>query len=334
LLVLKPVKTLSEVILRGLFGLPLKETRVEQRGFRVVTDEMRARLEQVGEIFLDGYHAALKPRTLPALAAWLNSTDAELRGFAFEGAAMGLALLDTLTPWRPNRVTSFLSGDGNAHAYMVHVGVGWVWARFPFGFRRFRRRLDPLLSWLAFDGWGFHEGFFHWPKYAAGKPPPRRLAGYEKRAFDQGLGRSWWFVNGGNPELIARTIAELPAERRPDMWSGVGLAATYAGLASESVLHTLRDLAGLAWPQLAQGAAFAAKARQRAGNLTPYTDLAAKVLCELSATDAARLCDTTLENLPAKAIQPPYEIWRQRMQQYFQTSLELKAPQTLQPVYG
>jgi hypothetical protein len=322
------------VILCGLFGLPLEETSVEQRGFRGATDEMRARLEQVGENFLDGYHAALESYTPPTLAERLNSVDAELRGFAFEGAAMGLALLDTLSPWRPNRVTSFLSGAGNAHAYMVHVGVGWVWARFPFGFRRFRRRLDPLLSWLAFDGWGFHEGFFHWPKYVAGQPPPRRLAGYERRAFDQGLGRSWWFVNGGNPELIARTIAGFPAERRPDMWSGVGLAATYAGLANESILCALRDLAGLSWPQLAQGAAFAAKARQRAGNLTPYTELAAKVLCGLSAQDAARLCDTTLENLPANASQLAFEIWRQRIQQHFQTSQELRAPQPLQQIYG
>jgi hypothetical protein len=306
---------------------------------------MQARLEQVGETFLDGYHAALQHDALPALAARLNSTDADLRGFAFEGAAMGLALLDTLTPWRPTRLTNFLSGEGNAHPYMVHVGVGWIWARFSFGFRRFRRRLDPLLSWLAFDGWGFHEGFFHWPKYVAGKQPPRRLAGYEKRAFDQGLGRSWWFVNGGNPGLIARTIAGLPAERRPDMWSGVGLAATYAGLASESVLWTLRDLAGPWWPQLAQGAAFAAKARQRAGNLTPYTDLATTVLCGLSAADAARLCDTTLESLsasaprfgaapPAGAPDPAYENWRQRIQQHFQTTQEPKAVQPLQQVYG
>jgi enediyne biosynthesis protein E3 len=329
--------------LRGLFGLPLEETSVRRRGFRGVNAEMQTRLEQVGETFLDGYHAALQYRALPALAARLNSTDTDLRGFAFEGAAMGLALLDTLAPWRPNRLTKFLSGDGNAHAYMVHVGVGWVWARFSFGFRRFRRRLDPLLSWLAFDGWGFHEGFFHWPEYVAGKPPPRRLAGYERRAFDQGLGRSWWFVNGGSPELIARTIAALPAERRPDMWSGVGLAATYAGLASESVLRALRDLAGSSCPQLGQGAAFAAKARQRAGNLTPYTDLAARVLCGLSAKDAARLCDTTLEDLPASAPRfgtapdagdpdPAYEIWRQRIQQHVQTPRELRAPQALEPV--
>jgi enediyne biosynthesis protein E3 len=326
LLVLKPVKSLCGEIFCGLFGLPLEETSVEKRGFRRVTDEMRTRLEQVGETFLHGYHAALRSQTLSALAAPLNSIDTELRGFAFEGAAMGLALLDRLTPWRRTRLTSFLRGDGDAHAYMVHVGVGWVWARVPFGFRRFQRRLDPLLCWLAFDGWGFHEGYFHWPKYICGWPPPRRLAGYEKRAFDQGLGRSWWFVNGGRPALIGRTITELPVERRPDLWSGVGLAATYAGIASERDLCALRELAGQWRPQLAQGAAFAAKARQRAGNLTPYTDLAAEVLCGLSATDAARLCDTTLANLPAAEGRPPYEIWRQRIQQYFHASPQPAIP--------
>jgi hypothetical protein len=281
---------------------------------------MRARLEQVGAAFLNGYHAALRHPAPAALAARLNSADPELQGFAFEGAAMGLALLDALTPWRPNRVPRFLNGAGDAHAYMVHVGVGWVWARFPFGFRRFRRRLDPLLSWLAFDGWGFHEGFFHWPKYVVGQPPPRRLAGYERRVFDQGLGRSWWFVNGGNPELIARTIAGLPEERRPDMWSGVGLAASYAGVANEAVLCALRRFAGPCWPELAQGAAFAAKARQRAGNATEYTERAVQALCDCSALEAARLCDLTLEDLPAEGSQPAYESWRQRIQAHMAES--------------
>ncbi len=284
---------------------------------------MRTRLELVGETFLDGYNAALRHHAPTALAARLNLADPELRGFAFEGAAMGLALLDAVTPWRANRVIRFLNGAGDAHAYMVHVGVGWVWARFPFGFRRFLRRLDPLLSWLAFDGWGFHDGFFHWPEYIGGQPPPRRLAGYERRVFDQGLGRSWWFVNGGNPELIARTITGLPAERRADMWSGVGLAAAYAGIANESVLRSLRAFAGPCRPLLAQGAAFAAKARQRAGNLTDYTNLTTGVLCDMPAVEAARLCDATLENLPANAGPPPFEIWRQRIQNHFQSKHKL-----------
>ena len=305
---------------RRWFGLPVAETNYVRRGFRGATEEMQTRLEQIGTVFLGGYHAVLEDDTQNGLAPALNSTDLELRGFAFEGAAMGLALLDFLTPWRRTRIREFLGGAGDAHAYMVHVGIGWLWARIPFGFRRRQKKLDPLYGWLALDGWGFHEGFFRWPKYIAGQPAPKILSGYERRVFDQGLGRSFWFVNGGNPELIAQTISHFSADRQGDLWSGIGLAATYAGVVSETVLNALRESSGPHWPQLAQGSAFAAKSRQRAGNLTGYTGLATGVFCGLSALDAARLSDMTLENLPDVAGQPAYEVWRQRLQRHFQES--------------
>jgi hypothetical protein len=318
LIVLSPnpaaLKTLLGKMCRRVLGLSPGETEYTRRGFRGATEEMRARLERVGEVFLGGYHAALEQDGLANLADELNRVEREWRGFAFEGAAMGLALLDRLSPWQGNRINNFLIVAGEPHVYMINVGVGWIWARIPGGFRRCRERLDPLLGWLAFDGWGFHEGFFHWPKYIAGQPAPKRLRGYERRIFDQGLGRSWWFVNGGNPDLIARTIEKFSAERSSDLWSGVGLAATYAGVADSPTLNHLRELSGSNWRALGQGSAFAAKARQRAGNLTGYTDTATQAFCGLPAEEAARLCDETLENLPADGMDPAYEVWRRRLQ--------------------
>ena len=145
---------------RRWFGLPVAETNYVRRGFRGATEEMQTRLEQIGTVFLGGYHAVLEDDTQNGLVPALNSTDLELRGFAFEGAAMGLALLDFLTPWRRTRIREFLGGVGDAHAYMVHVGIGWLWARIPFGFRRRQKKLDPLYGWLALDGWGFHARIF------------------------------------------------------------------------------------------------------------------------------------------------------------------------------
>jgi hypothetical protein len=279
---------------------------------------MRDRLEQVGATFLEGYHAALEHSDGAGLATTLELIPLERRGFAYEGAAMGLALLDCLSPWRAGRLGAFLHGAAESHAYMVHVGVGWVWARLRFGVRRTRPALDPLLQWLAFDGWGFHEGYFHWPEYSKGEPAPRRLGGYERRAFDQGLGRSFWFVNGGNPARIAQTMSSFYPERQPDLWSGIGLAATYAGMVSESALEALCSEAGPFRPQLGQGAAFAAKARQRAGNLTDYTELAVGKLCGLSAVEAAGLCDAELTPHTTDSSEPSYELWRRRIQRHFQ----------------
>jgi hypothetical protein len=279
---------------------------------------MQARLEQIGAVFLRGYHAALEAGVPERVAPALQEVEHELRGFAFEGAAMGFALLDWFTPWRATRIERCLQGLGDAHAYMVNVAVGWVWARVPFGVERGRRRLDPLLGWLAFDGWGFHEGFFHWPKYVAAQPrKPGGVRGYAKRVFDQGLGRSFWFVNGGNAELIIRTIQAFPSERQSDLWSGIGLASTYAGIADQQTFKALCEGAGVYRACLAQGAAFASKARQRAGNLTDYTDLATRAFCGLSAQEAARLCDSTLENLAPTGEVPAYEVWRQRIQGHF-----------------
>lgn len=318
------LKSIMSRLRRRMFGLPKKAVDFQQRGFRGTSAFVRNHLENVGRAFLAGYHLALECDSQEDLKSKLTAVELERRGFAFEGAAMGLALLDFLTPWRRDRTGKFLRGAGDAHAYMIHVGVGWVWARAPFGFRRAQKKLDPLLGWLAFDGWGFHEGFFHWPKYIAGQPAPKKLSGYERRVFDQGLGRSFWFVNGGNIELIAQTISNFSVERQSDLWSGIGLAATYAGIISETSLAELREKAGSFQPQLAQGAAFAAKARQRAGNLTNYTSLTTKILCGLSADAAARITDAALENLPADADVPAYEIWRRRIQNHFAPNPQLQ----------
>src|SRR5206468_1426775 len=134
-----------------------------------------------------------KPEQL--LATRLERVELDYRGFAYEGAAMGLGILDRVTPWRRNRVENFLRGAGEAHTYMVHVALGWVMARMPWGFAKKLRTLDPVLRWLVIDGYGFHEGFFHWPKYIDGAFRPsfssiggegRREEAYAARVFDQG----------------------------------------------------------------------------------------------------------------------------------------------------
>jgi hypothetical protein len=277
----------------------------------------------------------LEGSRVEAIVPKLEATPHDFRGFAYEGAAMGLALLDWMTPWRRGRVEAFLRGAGDAHAYMVHVGAGWVLARVPGRVEKFLDRFDPLLRWLVVDGYGFHEAFFRWPRYLAGQPcvgrtsrpeacpapAPQRLHGYARRVFDQGLGRCLWFVEGGEVWRIVGTLSRFDPERRGDLWSGVGLACVYAGDTTSDDLRALREAAGEFRPHLAQGAAFAAKARHRAGNLTPYQDTACGFLCGLNATEAAAVTDAALENLPSDGALPAYEIWRLRIQRRFAPGL-------------
>src|SRR5687768_10909080 len=210
-------------------GLSPAEASFAKRGFVAGEEKARQRLEKIGVTFLSGYHAALEEPRFVQLAHRLAIVETDLRGFAFEGAAMGLALLDRFTPWQTNRWRTFTEHRATPHIYMMHVGLGWALARLRRGVTSHLARLDPLLCWLVVDGYGFHEGYFGWPQYIERQALPARLGGYERRVFDQGLGRSIWFVKGANVAAVAKAIDAFPRPRRDDLWSGAGLACAYAG---------------------------------------------------------------------------------------------------------
>jgi hypothetical protein len=299
---------------RIIFGISPEEASFRRRGFSYRDERARARLEHVGKTFLRGYHAALEARDDEGLARQLDAVEPEFRGFAFEGAAMALTLLDLLRPWGGGRLKSFAAGAGAAHEYMLYVGAGWAMARLRRDPSRARRSLDPLLGWLAADGYGFHEGYFKWPVYVARQKRPRRLSGYALRAFDQGLGRSLWFVKGAEVERVIETAGAFARERQSDLWGGVGLACAYAGGADDERMEALRAGAGRFAPQLAQGAAFAAKARERAGNTAAHTERACRILCGMTAGAAAGITDASLNGLPpGDGDAPAYEVWRRRI---------------------
>ncbi|TDB98886.1 DUF1702 family protein [Actinomadura sp. 7K534] len=298
----------------------MDETKLEKRGFREKNPAAREILETVGEMFLTGYGHAAEEDDIPALERCLAALPRDFQGFAYEGAAMGLAVRDGLPFSRGGRVDRLLAGEGGRHVYMVYVGIGWAMARLP----RFRwpesERTDPLLRWLALDGYGFHQAYFHTRKYVHEQyretafPWPAEHRGYAPRAIDQGVGRAMWFVAGTDVREAVDLIERFAPERHPDLYAGLGLAATYAGGADEEELQLLRERAGEHRPQLAQGSAFAAEARLRAGLATPNTATATRVLCGMTPELAAQV---THELLPETAATdgelPAYELWRARI---------------------
>jgi hypothetical protein len=310
------VRAAADGIRRSLFAVAVEQATFARRGFARGSELTVAHLEHIGESFLFGYNAALATGTAKDLSLRIRSVPASHHGFAIEGAAMALAILDRVAPWRRDRFARLLHSFPR-HSYMIHIGAGLALARlnlaqFAPARRRLLRRLDPLLGWLALDGWGFHEGYFH-PRRILQR---RRLPGatsYDARAFAQGLGRSLWFSQCADPARISATISRFPEVNRGDLWSGVGLACTYAGGATDAAIIALRDLG---WPhraELAQGAAFATKARLRAMILTEHTTRACRILCGREVHEAAAITDECARDLPANAATPAFEWWRARI---------------------
>jgi hypothetical protein len=302
------VTTIAIRIRRALFGLDPGEALFERRGFAPAAAASQARLEDIGRTFIAGYNAWLARD----LDGGLSRIPSELHGFAIEGAAMAGALVDPLAPWRGGRWAALLAGRPE-HLYMIHVGAGWAVARLGGSLRRAIARRDPLLGWLVADGWGFHQAYFHPARWAGGQRRVPASWGYAARAVDQGIGRALWFIAGADPARVADHIAWFGAERHADLWSGVGLAATYAGGCTPADLAALPALAGRSRAQLAQGAAFAATARHVAGNPAAHTEAAAAALAGRPAEELAALARELQPAPPHDPAGGSYETWRARL---------------------
>jgi enediyne biosynthesis protein E3 len=293
---------------RALFKISRREADTARRGFDVTSPEARARLESIGVAFIDGYNAWLSDDLDDALGELPD----ELRGFAVEGAAMASALLDSIAVWRRDRWARLLR-DRPEHLYMIHVGAGWAIARLGLSLRRAVQRRDALLGWLVADGWGFHQTYFHPGQWASGRKRVSSRTRYLARAVDQGIGRALWFVAGADPARVAGRIAQFAPDRHADLWSGVGLAATYAGGCTQHELETLVELSGEFRAQLAQGAAFAATARTVARNVSAPTRFAARALTGREASELHRLAIQYMPAAPHSAAGDSYEAWRAQL---------------------
>jgi enediyne biosynthesis protein E3 len=315
--------TLMGRMRRKIFTPNAREVTVARRGFDVSDPERQANLENVGLTFLTGYAAGLEGRAMPDIESSLERVERPMRGFAYEGCGMAMAVRDALPLARRHWVDDFIAGPGAPHIFMAYVGVGWAMARLPVMRWRAIMPRDQLLRWLALDGYGFHQAYFRTSQYVGGQYqttlPLWRPSAYANRAMDQGIGRALWFVNGSDPERVAATIGDFPPARRGDLWSGAGLASVYAGGVDAADLKTMASLAGDHLPHAAQGAAFAAKARLLADLATPHTDVGAQVYCGMSAEEAAAVTDSARDGLPdSDDGEPVFEVWRQRIRKHFE----------------
>ncbi|MDZ8187171.1 MAG: DUF1702 family protein [Nostoc sp. ChiSLP02] len=256
-----------------------------KRGIQKSDAGVQQRLSKIGSTVLQGYHVAIASEDLKAIAPKINEIDAELQGFAYEGVGMALAQRDLLAPSSENRMATLVAGDGAAYHNWVYVGLGLMLARAGLPIKPHLNKLNFERSCLAIDGYGYYQGMFRWQDSLDNQAIPEQIPGYACSVFDQGLGRSIWFIGGGDVNHIARTIDTFAQDRRQDLWGGVGYACAYAGGAERATIEALKNAADVYQFQLAQGTAYAAKSRQSVGNYSPYTELACQVLWGMS-TDA------------------------------------------------
>ncbi|GHH39593.1 DUF1702 family protein [Lentzea cavernae] len=315
-------------IRRLVFAPALADVTFASRGFTVVESETTRALEQIPQTVIAGFEWGIDCRSSWELERRLSLVAPELRGFAYEGATMACTVLDAMDGRK--RTRDLLRGHGLPHLFLAYIGIGFAMARLP---RPLWRkvvpdlegvRYHPAITWLAVDGYGFDRAYFHPKRWVAGQEPPKPYPwqgtpSYFSRAFDQGLGRALWFIHGADVKAVAGAVRAFTGHRRPDLWSGVGLAATFAGGATPEDLAWLRAEAGEQGPQLALGAALAVMAKAAAGHVDDHAEDAVLALGDLSATDAVTLVETASVPTGESGPEPEYERWRGRIRAHFTT---------------
>ncbi|MEC3957771.1 DUF1702 family protein [Nocardia sp. CDC153] len=273
---------------------------------------------------LDNFWATLDHPGLADVIPLLEANPAKVRGVAYEGAAMGLTLLDFLLPYR-KRLKGFLAVCG-VYKPMVYVGAGMILPYLPTDPLRVIARFDDPERWLILDGFGFFRGFFAARDSFDRQLRPDGLSGESARNFDSGLGRSLYFVSAANPDRIAGVLQAFPESRRRDLWGGVGLACGYTGgaLDREGFQRLLRT-AGPYAAEVAVGLAVAAGFREQTNHPADHTDGACDVFWGLEAADVARLVAAECAGTHPDPSGPRYDAWRQRVKAVWTERQQLTA---------
>ncbi len=270
--------------------------------------EISLQIEKIKTIFQTSKDFCTEQNDLSILIPYLENTDPEFRSIAYEGASMAIALKDLTKGDTLNLWNSFSEHGGVNHTSQIYAGLGWAIAHQGHTVLPFFETLSPLMRYCVLDGCGYYDGIFKQRQTIKNKKFPEIFHGYLLEAYDQGVGRSLWYILKGEVGKITETIKTFSIIRHSALWRGIGVACAYVGGCDEMQLRSLLSFAGKHHIQLAISAVLVSRSRIQANTLTPDVELACRIFCNLSAEEALLL---TVRSEPDALIDvdDAYERW-------------------------
>lgn len=310
----------------------LVDVTFAKRGFPAVPGPATDRLEAIPQAVICGFEWGIDSKDQWEVERRLALVEPEQRGFAYEGAAMAYTVRDVMGKGG-TKTRDLLLGEGHPHIFLTYIGIGFAMARLPrVLWKKILPDLSgspfyPVMNWLVVDGYGFDLAYFDKKKYIdeQREPAPYPFEGYPDyfpRAVDQGIGRALWFVHGARPADVAAAVNAFPKRRHTDLWSGVGLAATFAGGCDRDGFAEVRRLSGSYWSDLAVGSVFAFTARTFSGFVPPHSVEATEVFTGVSTDDALAVAGAAAVDQTSTGPLPQYEVWRQRIRAGFESAAQ------------
>jgi len=212
----------------ALFAIPPQRLTVQRLDLLVTLPRDVERINMILPGFARGFNAMI---TAPSEAGWRSyceSLPVLCQPFAHEGAAMGYTLRH-LFRYNPADFEERLVKQQPEFRYLYYVGLGFWSGMRNHDARKLSRvvhGLDPLHRYLCYDGYGFKHAFFDYPKDADRLGRLDLLEGYARNVAFQGVGRAFFFLFMGRPEVLVEHVGTLGVHAA-DAAAGVGLAVAF-----------------------------------------------------------------------------------------------------------
>jgi hypothetical protein len=261
--------------------------------------DIAQRIEKIREIFQHAYAISTDQEDLDLLIDQLEKTENDYRSIAYEATSVAIAVKDFLNGNTLNYWHSFLKDHAAQHAVQIHTGLGWAIAQQRISISPIIETLDPLMQFRMLDGFGYYYGIFRRRQIAGGQPFSTDVESKFIRGYDQGVGRSLWYISKGDYASVPEKIAQFSSSRHTDLWRGIGIACTYVGGCDEFILKELLSLSFPYHAQLAVGAALVASSRNSAGTITKDVELACRVWCKQSIQEVLLITEKAETSLVA-----------------------------------
>ena len=177
---------------------------------------------------------------------------------------------------------SFNNKHHNLYEPQIHVGLGWAMGEADFYNAPFLASLNPALAWRVVDGYAYYLGLFKRRVAIRERMIPAVVSDELAHAFNEGLGRSLWYINKGDTRRVLDVINHFDEARRADLFRGVGIASFFTGgLSTDGYLNFISSVDNYS-KDLRCGAVMALNSVRKAGLSPNYLlNFAEKVNIEL-----------------------------------------------------
>ena len=222
------------------------------------------RMAQIQTGFLEAKEFALSAPSKELVSDFLAAKSDEFTSVSFEGVSMGLALKSYNSSQNLDGWHWFTTMYGGINGTQIYVGLGWAIAELNIDPAELVGGLDGSSLWRVFDGVGYYYGILRRRSAVQRQLVPEVVSKEFIPAFDQGLGRSFWYNAKGDIARVLETAALFPKDRHPAFWRGLGVAITYVGGINRGVSMEIKQSAKSNLRHLKYGSLMSVLSREKA----------------------------------------------------------------------